>query len=200
MIGGRGGALFWKDDALTDGIEVDVRRLPDLPDIHLDGLASLLSPAAADAYALQLRTARVRALLRGFELSPANLNRILADWETLEARVEARNAKAWWLQAHLSGLPLELPEIREGDAIWRYTITAPTVALARRIMHGLRLAGLSGSGLYYPLSQWFGQQAGAGRLTNRLVNLWVDEATGSDALQRTVEAITALPWARAFPA
>jgi hypothetical protein len=93
-----------------------------------------------------------------------------------------------------------LPEIREGDAIWRYTVTTPTVAFARRMMRGLQLAGLSGSGLYYPLSRLFGQSACAGKLANRLVNLWVDEVTGSDALCRTADVITALPWKQAFPA
>jgi dTDP-4-amino-4,6-dideoxygalactose transaminase len=198
MIGGRGGALLWDDASLVDGIEADLHRLPELPDFRLDALNSLLPPAAAAAYAFQLRTF-APALLRGFDSSSPNLDRILADWKTLGPRVEVRNAKAHWLQTRLSGLPLALPEIHEGDAIWRYTITAPTVALARRMMRGLQSAGLSGSGLYYPLSRFFGQQAGAGRLTNRLVNLWVDEATDGDALQRTVDAIAAVPWPQVLP-
>jgi dTDP-4-amino-4,6-dideoxygalactose transaminase len=199
MIGGRGGGLLFDDDSLVDGIEADVRRFPDLPALRLDGLDSLLPPSAAAAYAFQLRTAFAPVLLRRFDSSTANLNRILADWSTLPARVEERNAKAHWLQTHLSGVPLELPELRQGDAIWRYTITAPTVAYTRRIMHGLQQAGLSGSGLYYPLSQLFGQPAGAGRLTNRLVNLWVDEATNGDTLRRTVDVIKAVPWLPAMP-
>jgi dTDP-4-amino-4,6-dideoxygalactose transaminase len=198
MIGGRGGALLWDDASLVDGIEADLHRLPDLTDVRLAALDSLLPPAAAAAYAVQLRTF-APALLRGFDSSSPNLDQILADWKTLGARVEVRNAKAHWLQTHLAELPLALPEIHEGDAIWRYTITAPTVALARRIVRGLQSAGLSGSGLYYPLSRFFGQQAGAGRLTNRLVNLWVDEATDRGALQRTVDAITAVPWSQALP-
>jgi dTDP-4-amino-4,6-dideoxygalactose transaminase len=199
MIGGRGGALLWDDDSLVDAIEADVHSLPDRPELRLASLASLLPPAAAAAYAYQL-CASAPALLRGFDSSVANLDRILAAWSTLGARVEERNTKAHWLQTRLSGLPLVLPEIREGDAIWRYTVTAPTVAFARRMMRGLQLAGLSGSGLYYPLSRFFGQQGGAGRLANRLVNLWVDEVTDGDALRRTADVITALPWQRAFPA
>ena len=103
-------------------------------------------------------------------------------------RVVERNAKARWLHEQLSDLPLELPEMREGDAIWRYTITAPTIALTRRIMHGLQRAGLSGSGLYYPLGALFGKKH---RLTNCLVNLWVDATTTEDHLRRTVEVIRA---------
>jgi hypothetical protein len=130
------------------------------------------------------------------------LSRIQADWQTLGARVDARNAKARRLQARLIGLPLILPDIREGDAIWRYTITAPTAAFARRITRGLQLAGLSGSGLYYPLSQLIGQQTEAGTLartlTHRLVNLWVDEATGADEVLRAADVIAAVPWPRTF--
>ncbi|HVO70953.1 MAG TPA: DegT/DnrJ/EryC1/StrS family aminotransferase [Aggregatilineaceae bacterium] len=198
MIGGRGGALLWDDASLVDGIETDLRRLPDLPDLGLAALDGLLPPAAAAAYAFQLRTF-APALLRSFDSSSPNLDRILADWKTLGPRVEERNAKACWMETHLAGLPLALPEIHEGDAIWRYTITAPTVALAWRMMRGLQSAGLSGSGLYYPLSRFLGQQAGAGRLTNRLVNLWVDEATDRGAMQRTVDAISAVPWSQALP-
>lgn len=194
MIGGRGGALLFDDDSLRDGIDADLRRLPDLPDLSPEALNTLLPPAAAAAYASQLRSTFAPDLLRRFDSSPANRDRILADWATLEARVESRNAKAAWLQNSLSGLPLELPDLRDGDAIWRYTVTAPTVALARRIMHGLQHAGLSGSDLYYPLSQLFGRTTNAAALTNRLVNLWVDESTGSDALSRIVDVIFAVPW------
>jgi hypothetical protein len=105
MIGGRGGALLWDDDSLVDGIEADVHRLPDRPEVRVDTLASLLPPAAAAAYAYQLR-ASAPALLRGFDSSVANLDRILADWNTLGSRVEDRNTKAHWLQTRLSGLPL----------------------------------------------------------------------------------------------
>jgi len=53
--------------------------------------------------------------------------------------------------------------------------------------------------LYYPLSQLFGQQTGADRLTNRLVNLWVDEATDRDTLRRMADVIMAVPWSQALP-
>jgi dTDP-4-amino-4,6-dideoxygalactose transaminase len=197
MIGGRGGALLLDDDALVKNVAADLRRLPDLPGLCLDALDDLLPPAAAAAYTSQLRTL-APVLLRRFDPSPANLDRIQTDWQTLGARVEARNAKASLLQTRLSGLPLTLPDVRAGDAIWRYTITAPTVAFARRMMHGLQLAGLNGSGLYYPLSRLFGQQTGAGALANRLVNLWVDEATSESDLRRAADVIAAVPWPRTF--
>jgi dTDP-4-amino-4,6-dideoxygalactose transaminase len=186
MIGGRGGVVFFEDETLLEGIEEDIRRLPELPEFPLDQLKTLLPPTAASVYASQLRTV-APTLLRRFDSSRANVNRIQADWETLQARIVDRNAKAYWLQDQLSGLPLELPEMRAGDAIWRYTITVSTVAAARRIMRDLQLAGLPGSGLYYPLSQFFGQKKH--RLTNRLVNLWVDESIIEEHLRCTVDVI-----------
>ncbi len=144
MIGGRGGALLWKDDSLTPGIEADLSRLPDIPDLSLHALDSLLPPPAASAYAVQLRTFAAPVLLRAFDPSAANLEQIMSGWQTLASRVEERNAKARWLRTNLSDLPLALPEIREGDAIWRYTITAPSVIFARRLMRTMQLAGLSG--------------------------------------------------------
>ena len=129
------------------------------------------------------------ALLRPFDPLPTNLERILADWHTLKARVEARNARAVMLRDRLSGLPLTLPEVRGGDAVWRYTFAAPTPALARWIMRGLQRAELSGSDLYYPLSRLFGQQTKTGALANRMINLWVDAQTGEDELRRTAEIV-----------
>jgi hypothetical protein len=199
MIRGRGGALLFDDDTLVDGIQADLDRLPDLPELCFSTLDSLLPPPAVAAYAFQLRTFAAPALLRDFDWSPVNRDQILASWKTLEARVEVRNTQARWLGNHLSGLPVALPELREGDAIWCYTITAPSVILAQRMIRDLHLAGLSGSGLYYPLSRLFGQQAGAGGLANRLVNLWVDEVTGNDVLRHTVDVIAAVPWPRTSP-
>ncbi len=196
MIGGRGGALFFDDGALWDGIAADVRRLPDVPDLPLDGVDALLPPVAASAYADQLRTTFAPVLLRAFDDSPANLDRIRADWATLGVRVDRRNAKARWLQAQLAGLPLMLPEIRAGDAIWRYTFAAPSVALARRILRGLQGVGLRASDLYYPLSRLYGQRPASGDLANRLVNLYVDETVDEEVLQRVADVIAALPWGR----
>jgi hypothetical protein len=194
MIGGRGGALLFDDDTLMDGIQADLDRLLDLPDLCFDMLDTLLPPPAAAAYAHHLRTFSAPALLRDFNRSQANLDRIWADWKTLGERVKARNAKTYWLGAHLVDLPVQLPELRTGDAIWCYTMTMPSVILARRVMRDLQMAGLNGSDLYSPLSRLFGQQSGAGRLANRLVNLWVDEAASSDILQCTIDVISAVPW------
>lgn len=187
MIGGRGGLLMFDDEALRAEIEADVRAL-DQPPIQLEALAHLLPPIAASAYAQQLRTA-APSLLRPFDPSPANVRRIEADWQTLAARVEQRNAKASMLQARLSGAPLVLPDIRKGDAIWRYTIAAPTVAVARWLSRHLQRARLNGSNLYTPLSRLFGQRTRTGELASRLINLWVDEWTTESDVHRTADVI-----------
>lgn len=190
MIGGRGGVLLFDDDRLVDGIKADLNRLPDWPEPDLSALDSLLPPPAAAGYASRLRTFAAPALLRDFDDSPANRDQILTGWKTLRARVEVRNAQARWLETHLSGLPLALPDLRTGDAIWCYTLIAPSVIMARRMIRDLNLAGLNGSGLYYPLSCLFGQPTGAGWAANRLVNLWVDETTSSDVMRHTADVIT----------
>jgi len=190
MIGGRGGALLFDDDSLREGIEADVCLLSDLPALDpLDTLRQLLPPPAAAGYATQLRV-RTPALLRPFDPSPANAKRILADWATLDGRVKDRNAKARYLRDHLAAW--HPPDIEMGDAIWRYTFTAPTPALARRILWQLQQAGIPATGLYYPLSQWFGQPTSSAVLANRLVNLWVDHTVSDSDLQRTVDIITCI--------
>lgn len=198
MIGGRGGVLFFDDETFVEGVKADLIRLPDLPDLELDAINTLLSPPAAAAYTHQLRAVTAPTLLRQFDPSPANLNEIQADWKTLKSRVEVRNQKAFWLENRLSNLPVILPELRAGDAIWCYTVTTPSVIWARRMIRGLNRAGLSGSGLYYPLSRLFAPQAVVRHLENRLVNLWIDESVGSDELQRTVDVITTVPWQRVY--
>jgi dTDP-4-amino-4,6-dideoxygalactose transaminase len=190
MIGGRGGALLFGDPSWRDSIEAGLRLLDNPPEPPAAPLDHLLSAHAAAAYREQLRVT-APALLRPFDASPGNVERIAADWQTLPARVAERNAKARILQERLSGL--DLPEIRDGDAIWRYTFAEPSVAHARWIMHGLQRAGLNGSGLYYPLSRLFGQQTVTGTLANRMVNLWVDAATSVDDLYRAADIISSLP-------
>jgi dTDP-4-amino-4,6-dideoxygalactose transaminase len=196
MIGGRGGLLLYDDATLCSSIESDLNLLQNgVPEneLSLEGLSHLLPSTAARAYAQQLRTVAPSRLLP-FDPSPANLDRIRADWSTLATRVQKRNAKANRLRDGLNGLPLVLPEIRDGDAIWRYTIAAPGpngVAIARRITHALQCAGLPGSALYYPLSGYFGKETATNSLANRLVNLWVDEATTSQDIERTITVIAA---------
>jgi hypothetical protein len=185
MIGGRGGLLMFDDDSLRAGIEADVRALVQ-PPIRLEALARLLPPAAASAYEQQLRIA-APSLLCPFDPSPANVRRIEADWQTLAVRVEARTAKARILQARLSRSALALPDLREGDALWRYTVAAPTAALAGWLSHHLQRAALNGSNLYPPLSRLFGQRTGA--LSNRLINLWIDEHTTESDVQRAANVI-----------
>ncbi len=187
MIGGRGGVLLFDDDSLRDGIEADLCWLSDLPALDpLDTLHTLLPPQAAVGYATQLR-ARTPLLLRPFDPSAANVSRILVDWDTLDMRIKHRNAKARSLHDHL--VNWHLPAIGEGDAIWRYTFAAPTPALARRILWRLQQAGLSATGLYYPLSRLFDQPTYSGALANRLVNLWVDGSVTDSDLQRTIDII-----------
>lgn len=192
MISGRGGLLLYDDATFCSGIETD-QQLLDNPPLHLEltqkALSHLLSPIAAHAYAQRLQSV-IPSRLLPFDSTRANLNRIQTDWSTLAMRVQARNAKANLLRTRLSDLPLVLPEIRDGDAIWRYTIAAPTAAIARRITHALQRAGLPGSALYYPLSRFFGDETATSSLANRLVNLWVDESTTPQDIERTITVIT----------
>jgi dTDP-4-amino-4,6-dideoxygalactose transaminase len=193
MIGGRGGLLLYDDATLYSGIEADLQFL-DNPPLHLEltqkALSHLLSPIAAHAYTKQLQSVAPSRLLP-FDSTPGNLERIQADCSTLAMRVQARNAKANLLRAGLSDLRLVLAEIRGGDAIWRFTIVAPTAAIARRITHALQRAGLPGSALYYPLSRFFGKETATSSLANRLVNLWVDETTTPQAVEHTITIFTA---------
>ncbi len=197
MVGGRGGVLLFDDflDApLRESLLADLHNLPYIADLNLDFLQVLLPPAAARAYAAQL-SVTAPALLCRMNDATSNVERILEGWRTLPARVTSRNQKAGWLYEHLLGLPLTLPRIGDGDAIWRYSFAAPTLAGAYRVRRRLQLAGLNGSGLYYPLSRFFGA-SGAGALENRLVNLWVDESTRETELARAVRILQGIPWDR----
>jgi dTDP-4-amino-4,6-dideoxygalactose transaminase len=194
MLGGRGGLLLFDDPALLVGIETDAARLDNGLEVDLlplDSLAQILSPAAAAAYAHQLRTVFAPALLRALDEAPANLERMRADWRSLNARVNIRNENARQLQALLADLPLTRPDLRPGDAIWCYTLAAPSAALARRVLRRLYETGSPGSDLYYPLSQLIGQPGGAGYLKHRLINLWADEHTPLNALPAMADTIRA---------
>jgi dTDP-4-amino-4,6-dideoxygalactose transaminase len=191
MIDGRGGAVIGDDVGLMDAITADAVRLPALPDFDLSVLDAMLPAPAARGMADMLRR-DAPALLRPFDGARANVDRITAGWDTLADRVAARNTNAAWLADRLKELPLDLPDLRAGDAIWRYTISAPTPILARRIVYAMEAAGLSGSDLYPPLSALFGQATGASRFAGRLLNLFVDESATPDVLARTGDVIAGL--------
>jgi dTDP-4-amino-4,6-dideoxygalactose transaminase len=191
MVGGRTGALLFDDDRLCSLIQSELRELDSLPEPPLEALNRLLEPQAAAAYAGQLWAASP-TLLRPFDPSPENIERIVADWSTLPDRVRERNTKAVLLREGLAGLPLTLPEINDGDAIWRYTLTSPTMAVNRWIMRSLQRANLPGSSLYYPLSRFFGQQTTTP--ANRTINLWVDGTTSEADIRHILEVITTGPF------
>jgi dTDP-4-amino-4,6-dideoxygalactose transaminase len=198
MIGGRGGVLLFDDTALAGGIAAALASLPAAPDLDLTALDALLPPVAAQGFADQLRR-YAPTLLRPFDGAPANVARILDDWRTLPERVLTRNAHMRALRDRLDGLPVALPEIRPGDALWCYTLTVPAPALARRLIHDLHRAGLGASALYTPLSLLFDLPGGAGRLAHRLVNLWVDAPPGEDTVEHIAAVVRAAPWPRSDP-
>ncbi len=182
MVGGRGAALLTDDPALWDAMQ-RVALTPVPP------LAAL--PPHLHAHALHLHT-RAADLLRPFDAAPENIDRINEGLRTLAARVEARNAKAAWLRAHLDGLPLVLPAVEAGDAIWRYTIAAPTPLYARRLLRALAESGLRASDNYLSVSKIYGLGAippNSAALAGRLLNLWVDETVTQADLERTVKVI-----------
>jgi dTDP-4-amino-4,6-dideoxygalactose transaminase len=223
MIGGRGGALLFDDDSLFEPIESDLEKLADPENFSpaeseqlFGGIqtilcklpnqapsnrvrtAPLLPGEAAAAYAFQLKKATPNLLCR-FNATAPNVERILTDWDTLNERVAVRNWKAHLLHGRLANYPLLQPEIRVGDAIWRYTITFSTATAGRRARRTLQAAGIGGSALYYPLSALFGQPTGSDNLANRLINLFVDEAADEASLNRAADVIAALPWSRLAP-
>ncbi len=193
MIGGRGGVVLTDDPGLAEAIQGvslspgDVSRLPSY------------SPAIQcrehiQSYWPQLEAMRER-LIRPFDESAENVERIEAGWQKLAGNVQRRNENALWLSEQLAGLPITLPEVRAGDAIWRYTLTAPNAAAASWILRRLQIDGLRGSSLYLPLSRLFApnKQLFSATLERRLINLWVDLTVDKAELKRAVEIIRSAP-------
>jgi dTDP-4-amino-4,6-dideoxygalactose transaminase len=186
MISGQGGVVATDDPNLCDAIH----------NVELD-LPFSLSPYASKRYqnyAHQLAATRAM-LIRPFDGLSENESQIREGWKQLATNVVERNAKAAYLRERLAKLPLILPTINSGDAIWRYTFAAPTVPIARWIMRHLQLAGLTGSNLYPSLSSIFAPDEAlqSNKLAPRLINLWVDEATTYDDLDRMIQVISRAP-------
>jgi dTDP-4-amino-4,6-dideoxygalactose transaminase len=206
MIGGRGGAVLTDDEAMWEAIQsVDdtlpandatdpLVAVPSMPP-EMFGRLRVYRNALADSH----------HLLVPFDASAANIERISAGWAQLALRSRVGNANAARLYEALHDLPLELAPPHPGDAIWRYPLAAPTVALANWILRHLQGAGLRGSSLYTPLSALFEgpapvecAQSGArsAALTRRMVNLWVDAETTQAALDQAVRIIRSAPFDR----
>jgi hypothetical protein len=187
-----------QNELLFETIKNILCKLPNQPLPKGVRVPPLFSNSAASVYASRLKAWAPQLLCR-FDSSLPNVSRILTDWETLNERNAARVSKAHLLRRRLAIYPLLQPEIRVGDVIWRYTITFPSSAWARWIVFLLQSAGISGSTLYYPLSGLFGFQAGAENLTNRLINLFVDETTDEATVHRAADVIGSAPWSRFSP-
>lgn len=182
MISGRGGAILTDDPVLWDAISrVDLNEV--IPPRPVD------SPRIR-AYRAALNLTR-HDLIRPFDAAPDNIARIAGGWARLESEVRIRNEQAAWLRDHLTGLPLDLPPILPGDAIWRYTIAAPSRLWAHRVLQALAAVGLRASDNYPALSGIFSESPNpiSGALSGRLLNLWVGSGVTLDELRQTVRVV-----------
>ena len=190
MIGGRGGILLTDNPTLWDVIsQISISELPvDLPTSvqrHNDRLHT---------YRQQLQSA-VPDLLCSFDESTKNIAQIEADWQNLAKNVQIRNVNARYLSDCLANTTLQLSAIRPGDAIWRFTFTAPTVLAANWIVRHLQRAGLPGSRLYPSLSNIFtpGTALTCTLVAPRLINLWVDPTMDRATLDRVLAIVRNAP-------
>lgn len=161
-------------------VRASLRALPTLP------------ASAAHGYLMHLQVT-YRTLLIPFDPAPQNVACVQTSLATLPERVCSRNAKARWLHEKLVALSdavpgLQLPTLRAGDAIWRYTFAAPSRLLARRLIHALGCERLLATALYPSLSQVFGGAA-LTPFADRLINVWVDETATDDYLCGVVQTI-----------
>jgi hypothetical protein len=191
LIDGQGGVLMFNDASLYTQIDTDVAGLVDTPQVHWDrvhdNLRRLLPDSSATGYLTQLR-ATYRTLLKPFDDSIENVERIAASWHTLAERVTERNRKARRLRGGLRELGLPVPELRDGDAIWRYTIAMSTAMMARQAVHALSRARLMATQLYPSLSGLM-TQANITPYTDSFVNFWVDETVENATLMRVIATL-----------
>jgi dTDP-4-amino-4,6-dideoxygalactose transaminase len=194
-IRGKGGVLLYDDDSWAEPVNRAIS--PDWPkeDSPSDQLlrtslrdlyhgvgqavrAERLSPTqAARSFGEALPVFR-SLLFRRFDGRPENLNQILRDWDDLPVRIARRNEIVSALHAAFGSLPVALPAIKNGDAIWRYSVRFPNREAADRFVVTLRQRGGLVSQLYYPLHQLYQPdlQLHTKCWAPLLVNLWVDEA------------------------
>ncbi len=196
-IRGQGGLLLYDDDAWTEPISralsSDLPRVDSPSDqllqTSLRDLYHGLGQAVRQERLPETQAARTfrdalpvyRSLLfRGFDDRPDNLHQILKDWHDLPTRTTRRNEIASSLRDALANLPVTLPQIKNGDAIWRYSVRFPSREAADRFVVTLRQRGGLASQLYYPLHQLYQPdlQLQTKSFAPCLVNLWVDEAAG----------------------
>jgi dTDP-4-amino-4,6-dideoxygalactose transaminase len=189
MIGGYGGLVATDDPDLWSAIQ----------QINLDQPVPISHYASAryQAYGTQLAVLR-STMIRPFDRSIENIEQIQNSWKCLPTNVAQRNEKAAYLRDKLSPLPLALPNILPGDAIWRYTFAAPNLTTARWILRHLQSAGLPGSNLYPSMSNMFQPELNlpSAAIAPRLINLWVDEHTTFEHLDNMISVIYATPFDR----
>ena len=183
MIAGYGAGIATNDPNLGEALR------------HVS-LSDPVVPYAVGRYAhYQHQVMATRStLIRPFDASEDNIAQIRGGLARPNDNVARRNEKARYLRENLAGFAdFVLPEVRQGDAIWRYTFAAPSRVATSWILRNLQIAGLSGSHLYPSLSDIFDPDSAShlnsASLAPRLINLWVDDSTSADQIARAIDVI-----------
>lgn len=167
---GGAGAILWEDPIWTHYLNealTDLSRSKLYP-MHVEQLSELTSRDKAESYLQSIRHAPPR-LLKLY--NPQTADTVLMRWslDTLAERVAVHNTNALtvdeWLKNNMAlrnfgSLPLILPDIRPGDAMWRYAFAiGETDNIGVRVYNSLRrlfeLNKIEGARDYYPFSAFF---------------------------------------------
>src|SRR5262249_13536818 len=139
MIGGFGGAVATDDSALWEAMcQVPLSK----QEVSLTHPRSRIG--RVNHYRAQIEPIR-DILIKPFSDEAHNVDEIRNGWQRLAENVARRNERAASLRIDLGDGGLHLPEVHGGDAIWRYTFSAPNVASANWIARHLQAARLPGS-------------------------------------------------------
>lgn len=193
-INGRGAILFYDDETWTEPLLASLQNVAtsayspaevllnsswrDL--YHALGQALRQNRMPSDVAASIFKQALpiyAPLLFLAFDDHQENLEVIQKGWDTLFQRVPQRNEWAVAFQDAVRDLPIQCPPVKQGDAIWRYSVLFQDREAADRFIVDFRRLGGLASHLYYPLHQLYQPELRLAtvQLASRLVNLWVDE-------------------------
>ena len=126
--------------------------------------------------------------IQGEVVEPA-WEKVLSDLPFLPSRVEIRNERFEKFQSGLEGLPIGLPQIREGSSPWRFTFALDDPRRQKKFTDTLREAISHVSNLYPSLNLDYGQKQTtpvADRFEKQVVNFWLDQTVSSSYVQQAI--------------
>lgn len=199
---GWGGVVWTEDASFIEILSKQYTRLPIKPSrqdaaAYRDAYYSLWHAHQKDFKVRRMMPSLGRQFISCFihqaEIDDQHATEILRSCDQRDELISMRRRKAELYFTGLKDLPIQSLPFNHSDVPWRYSILTRSADEQTRVTQTLRDSNLDASNWYPSLSlDWTQNNAycpDAEQVERRIVNLWLDEHTSLERVQRTIDVL-----------